>query len=56
MNDFFESKFIKDLQEGKLPPVEVTVPNETLVKVFVGTFATVVSILIVAAIIKMLKK
>lgn len=23
MNDFFDSKFVKDLEEGKLPPVVV---------------------------------
>ncbi len=29
MTDFFQSKFIKDLQDGELPPVEVRIPGET---------------------------
>jgi|GEM_PF-1929737 len=32
MNDFFQSKFVKDLGEGKLPPVVVEVDNISIVK------------------------
>lgn len=52
MNEFFNSKFIKDLQEGKIPPVEITVQDETLVKVFAGSFLTVAAMLITWALVK----
>lgn len=39
MGDFFDSKFIKDLQEGNLPPVEIEVPA----KVFIFTGLTIVA-------------
>lgn len=38
MGDFFESKFITDLQNGVLPPVEIEVPA----KVYIFTGLTVV--------------
>lgn len=38
MTDFFNSKFIQDLEAGKLPPVEIEVPT----KVYVGLGLTVV--------------
>lgn len=31
MNDFFNSKFIKDLQNGILPPVEIEVPSSVYI-------------------------
>ncbi|MGD9930132.1 MAG: hypothetical protein AB7U05_08940 [Mangrovibacterium sp.] len=38
MTEFFNSKFMKDLQAGTLPPVEIDVPT----KVYVGLGLTVV--------------
>lgn len=52
MNEFFDSKFIDDLKAGKLPQVEVTVPDESLVKIFAGTFFTAVAIIITAALVR----
>lgn len=52
MNDFFESKFVADLKNGKLPPVEVQFSTESLVQVSVTLFVTAVAILITAAIVK----
>lgn len=47
MVEFFNSKFVKDLQGGKLPPVEVTVSAETLVQIgAVIVFSGVIIILI----------
>lgn len=47
MNEFFNSKFVKDLQQGILPPVEVEV--KTKVYLFTGlTIVTSALIIIIA--------
>jgi hypothetical protein len=54
MNDFFQSKFVQDLQNGKLPPVEasVTIPMETLAQICGAVFVTALLVLLVAKILK----
>lgn len=52
INDFFNSQFIKDLKDGKLPKVAVELSLETLLQIFLGAFFTAVAIMIVAKIIK----
>jgi hypothetical protein len=52
MNDFFGSKFVKDLQAGKLPPVEVKFSAESLVQVSAALFFTAVAIILVYQIAK----
>ena len=52
MGDFFRSKFIQDLQQGKLPEVRVVVSHESLYWLFGGAFITAIAILLVAKILK----
>lgn len=53
MNDFFQSKFIKDLQDGTLPPVQIEVPT----KVYLFTGLTIVTTaLIILIVYNYLKK
>lgn len=52
MGEFFSSKFIKDLESGKLPVVEVAVTTEGLIQISAVLFFTAVAILLSAKIIK----
>jgi hypothetical protein len=54
MDDLFNNKFVNDLKNGKLPPVEVQFATESLVQVSVTLFITAVAILLTAAIVKKL--
>ena len=42
MNDFFDSKFVKDLKEGKLPPVAVEFDMWSVLMLCVGLFVTAI--------------
>ncbi|MHA7109238.1 hypothetical protein ACRTDU_03880 [Sunxiuqinia elliptica] len=53
MTDFFQSQFIEDLQEGKLPPVEIKVPTQ--VYAFTG-LTIVLSALVILIVYNYLKK
>ena len=53
MTDFFQSKFIKDLQDGVLPPVEIKVPGQ--VYGYLG-LTVVLSALIILVVYTYLKK
>lgn len=46
MNDFFNSKFVSDLKDGKLPPVEVEIET-TSIALLAGAILLVGFILIV---------
>lgn len=50
MNDFFGSKFVQDLKNGKLPPVEVKFSTESLVQIAAVLFFAAVAIIIVSKI------
>lgn len=52
MNEFFNSKFVTDLKNGQLPPVEVRFSVESLAQVAITLFVTAVAIMIVGRIIK----
>jgi hypothetical protein len=52
MNDFFESKFVQDLKNGKLPEIEVTLADESLIKLFSGILVTAVLIIGISKIIR----
>ncbi len=54
MGDFFSSKFVKDLQGGKLPPVEVTIPPHTLYQLAAVFFFTGLALIIAQKIFKSL--
>jgi hypothetical protein len=54
MGDFFNSQFIKDLQAGKLPPVEVKFSTQSLIEVSFAALATAIVIIIVVNIFKRL--
>lgn len=48
MSDFFSSKFVKDLENGKLPPVEVQFGMESLTQLSLMLFITAVAIVLAA--------
>ncbi len=50
MIEFFQSKFAQDLQNGKLPPVEVKFSTESLVQVAATAVIAAVIIIIVGRI------
>lgn len=52
MTDFFQSKFVKDLMNGNLPPVEVKFSTKSLVEVSVTMIITAVIIILLAQIFK----
>lgn len=52
MNDFFNSKFIRDLQGGKLPPVEVQFGLSSLTQLSLMLFITAVAIMLASKAIK----
>lgn len=52
MNEFFNSKFVKDLGNGQLPPVEVKFSTESLVQVGATLIFSAVIIILVAKIFK----
>lgn len=54
MGDFFSSKFITDLKNGQLPPVDVQLSTKSLVELSVMLFITAVAIIITAQIFKRL--
>ncbi len=53
MNEFFDSKFMKDLEAGNLPPVEIEVPAS--VYIFSG-LTICISALIIIIVFKYLNK
>ncbi len=42
MNDFFESKFVADLKEGKLPPVAIELDMLSVLMLCVGLFVAAI--------------
>lgn len=54
MNTFFQSKFVQDLGNGKLPPVEVKFSTESLVQVAVTFVIVGIVILLASKLIKSL--
>jgi hypothetical protein len=52
MTEFFNSKFIQDLKDGKLPPVEVQFSTKSLIQVSVTAIITAVIIVLAAQIFK----
>jgi hypothetical protein len=52
MNDFFNSKFVQDLQNGKLPTVEVEISTESLIQMSVCIGITAIAVIIAAQIFK----
>jgi hypothetical protein len=52
MGDFFDSKFIRDLGNGKLPVVEVKLSTEGMVQLFAGAFFTACAIILAAKIVR----
>lgn len=54
MNDFFNSKFVKDLEAGELPEVKVVLPPETLFQIGLTAVLAAVAILLSIEIIKKL--
>jgi hypothetical protein len=51
MGDFFNSKFIQDLQNGKLPPVEVELSSEGIVQLAIAIVIAAIIIILVQRII-----
>lgn len=47
MNDFFESKFIKDLEEGNLPTVEVSINTLSIRNLCIALLLTSVIIIMI---------
>ncbi len=43
---FFNSKFIQDLENGKLPPVEVKFSTQSLIEICTAALATAIVIII----------
>lgn len=54
MGDFFDSKFIKDLKNGQLPPVVVQFSPESLIQVAATMFFTGVALIVAWNIFKRL--
>lgn len=52
MNDLLNSKLVKDLQNGKLPPVELTIPVNTLYQLAAVFFFTGLALIIAQKIFK----
>lgn len=52
MNEFFQSKLVQDLQNGKLPPVEVQFSTKSLIEVSATAIITAVIIIVLAQIFK----
>lgn len=55
MNDFFQSKFITDLKEGKLPEVTIVIHPQTLFQIGLTAFFVAVTVMLFGAIIGKLK-
>jgi len=54
MNDFLQSKLIKDLENGQLPEVKLSITPETVFNLAAAAFFVAVSVLIVSQIFKKL--
>lgn len=52
MNDFFQSKFIKDLEAGELPEVKIVLPPDTLFNIGLTAFLVTIAIMLSAQIFK----
>lgn len=52
MNDFFTSKFVQDLKDGKLPPVEVEIKTESLVQIGLVLVIAGAIVLLIGKIVK----
>lgn len=51
MNEFFNSKLITDMKNGKFPTIEVSISNETLITAAVGIFLAIVAAMIFSKIL-----
>lgn len=54
MNEFFQSKFVQDLMDGKLPPVEVELSTEGIIQLAVALVMAAIIIILVSKIIRAL--
>jgi hypothetical protein len=54
MGDFFESKFIKDLMNGKLPEVEVKLSTDGIIQLAVALVMAAIIIILASRIVKAL--
>ena len=54
MGDLLNSKFVKDLQDGKLPPIELTIPINTLYQLAAVIFFTGIALIMVQKIMQKL--
>ena len=51
MNDFFNSKFVTDLQDGKLPPVVVEVEPVNILILCAALFVTAILVVKISKVI-----
>ena len=52
MNEFFQSKFMQDLKDGKLPQVEVAISRQGLIELSATLIFTAVVIILIGKIVK----
>lgn len=52
MGDFFNSKFIKDLQDGNLPVVKIELETKTIINLMAGLLIVAIIILLVVYLVK----